>query len=277
MDKDEIRRLQETQLQILRKVDTICKKRGLTYYMIGGTLLGAIRHNGFIPWDPDIDIAMPRKDYEKLIVYFNHNDLDLFCQCIQTDKWHGYPHIIVKQKGTHIIYKKSKTKHKPKNDGVYIDIFPLDKPPIDTSLQVKHAKKILFIKRLIFAKVGTIYPESSNLTKIMKSAMHILLIPFSFGLLQNALDKEMKRYNHEQSDYLVSMASHYSYKKQLMKKSIYGVPKRLQFEGDMFLAPEKPDEYLKQLFGDYMKLPPVDQRYQALDDIKCVIYDSDEL
>ena len=273
MKKSDIVKLQDTQIGILRKIDQICRENRFIYYIIGGTLLGAVRHGGFIPWDPDIDIAMPREDYDKIIEYFDSHDTDLFCQSIKSEPNHGSPHIIIKQKGTHIIYKKPKTKYKVKYDGVYLDIFPLDKAPMNTNLQKKHAKKILFLKRLIFSKVGTIYAESPVAVKIEKQIMHLLMMPFSFKYLQNKLDKEMRKYNGEESQYLVSMASHYSYEKQLMQSHIYGIPKKIKFEKFEFMCPENPHEYLKQLYGDYMKLPPKEQRYQSINEIQKINYE----
>ena len=114
MDIDNIKKLQQVELVLLKKTHEICENLGIRYYLIGGTLLGAVRHGGFIPWDVDIDIAMPRNDYELFKQYWENNkDTDFFYQDYTTEKNHTSCHAILKLKDTEIRYithKKDKYK-----------------------------------------------------------------------------------------------------------------------------------------------------------------------
>ena len=138
MSNIDVRKFQLAQLDLIREIDRVCKELGIDYYLIGGTLLGAIRHGGFIPWDTDMDIAMRRSDYEKFGQYWLERDDDrFFYQHYKTEKNHLSPHAILKIKNTHIYYNKDTEKYKVKFDGLFLDIFPLDEPPAEKKLQAK--------------------------------------------------------------------------------------------------------------------------------------------
>lgn len=271
MKKEHIKKLQQVELEILKKTHEVCNLLGIKYYLIGGTLLGAVRHGGFIPWDVDIDIAMPRKDYEIFKQYWkNHDDTDFFYQDYTTEKNHTECHAILKLKGTEIRYTTHKRdKYKLQCDGLYMDIFPLDFAPDDEKKQRRQAKQIKFWSGLIQAKVCRDY-GAGKLTYIVKKCLSVFLKPCSFTFLQKQVEKVMTRYDDDCNLFLVSMASHYSYKKQLMPAGMYGEPRKIMFEGLDFCAPNQTIEYLEQLFGDYMKLPPEDTRYKLIDLIEYV-------
>ena len=102
--------------------------------------------------------------------------------------------------------------------------------------------------------------------------MQVLLKPVSFCSLQKQVEKEMCRHNDGQRTYMVSMASHYSYEKQLMPAEVYGQPQKVLFEGEEFYAPAKIHEYLEQIYGDYMKLPPEEKRHAEISSLVSVDY-----
>ena len=277
MTYEETREYQLAQLELVKMVDELCSKLKLTYYIIGGTLLGAVRHGGFIPWDPDIDIAMPREDYEKMREYWLNNPSErYFYQHYSTEKNHISPHALIKIKNSHVVFGKANTRVKPSYDGIYLDIFPLDNPPEDKKLQEKQMKRIKSIRSLIYYKSGHICSRNNTIVKIIKHLISIFLSPISFRYLNKKMDRIMQEYNNPSSEYLVSMASHYSYWKQLMPKSMYGSPIRIDFEGIALSAPAKTDEYLTRLFGDYMELPPESHRTAMLDLIEKVEYSQEE-
>lgn len=196
MNMEELRNYQLTQLELLDITDKVCKELKLTYYLIGGTLLGAVRHQGFIPWDADIDIAMPRADYEAFLKYWNENPSDrYFYQHYTTEKNHLCPHAILKIKNTKVYMKERLTKYAPKHEGIYMDIFPLDNPPSTQNLQKKQANKIKQIKRIIELKSGYEYASTSVLKKIAKKIIQAVLSPFSFAYLNKELDKCMSKYS----------------------------------------------------------------------------------
>lgn len=273
MDIRDIKKYQSVQMQLLVETDRICQELGICYYMIGGTLLGAVRHGGFIPWDADIDIAMPRHDYEEFRSYWEkENSNKYFYQHFTTDPNHLSPHAVLRIRGTHVVMNSRISQTYPqKEDGIYLDIFQLDEPPMEKKKQMKQMKRIKRIRRLIELKAAYIYLETSKAKKYIKRVISVL-IPISLTTLNKSLDNEMKKYSGSGSEYLVSMASHYSYWKQLMPKSIYGEPQRIVFEGKQFCAPADTVAYLTQIYGDYMKLPPVEKRYSDLDNIDFIDY-----
>lgn len=273
MNMEELREYQLAQLELLDITDEICKTKNLTYYLIGGTLLGAIRHNGFIPWDADIDIAMPREDYEAFLKYWVENPSErYFYQHFSTEKNHLCPHAILKIKNTKVVMNERISKYKPKYEGIYMDIFPLDNPPELLEQQKKQEEKIKKIRRIIELKSGYEYSSISILKKFAKKLLQIILIPVSFVHLNRKMDNCMKKYSSSNGKYFVSMASHYSYWKQLMPKEIYGKPTRVSFENKLYNAPAKVDEYLTRIYKDYMKLPAEDNLYSILDFIVKVDY-----
>lgn len=273
MNMEELREYQLAQLELLDITDKICKTNNLTYYIIGGTLLGAVRHNGFIPWDADMDIAMPREDYEKFLQYWNENpDERYFYQHFSTEKNHLSPHAILKIKNTKVVMNGMISKYKPKHEGIYMDVFPLDNPPKLPKQQEKQAQKIKKIERVIELKAGYEYGSTSALRKIAKKLLQSILSPVSFTYLNRKMDNCMKKYSSPDGEYLVSMASHYSYRKQLMPKEVYGNPIRVSFENKLYNAPAKVDEYLTRIYKDYMKIPSDDNLYSILDFIAKVDY-----
>ena len=273
INKEEIKKLQSLQLILLKKTHEICENLGLKYYLIGGTLLGAIRHGGFIPWDVDIDIAMPRKDYEIFKQYWKNNECSCICyQDYTTEHSFIQSHALLALTNTAIIYKSSKnSKCKIQHNGIYMDIFPLDFAPDDEKKQIRQAKTIKFWSGLIQAKICRDYGAGKG-KYIVKKCLSLLLKPIPFSLFQKQVEKTMKEYNDTCCNFLVSMASHYSYKKQLMSAQIYGEPQKINFEGMEFYAPNETIKYLEQLFGDYMKLPPEDTRYKLIELIENVDY-----
>ncbi len=273
MNMDELREYQLAQLELLDITDEICKKMNLTYYLIGGTLLGAVRHKGFIPWDADIDIAMPREDYEAFLRYWTENPSSrYFYQHFSTEKNHLTPHAILKIKNTKVVMCERVSKYKPEHEGIYMDVFPLDNPPELAEQQQKQAKKIKRIQRIIELKAGYEYASTSTLQKCAKKLLQVFLLPFSFVFLNRQMDNCMKKYSSPDGKFLVSMASHYSYWKQLMPKDIYGEPTKVSFENKLYNAPAEVNEYLTRIYKDYMKLPTDDNLYAILDFIVRVDY-----
>ena len=225
-----------------------------------------------------MDIAMKRADYEKFRKYWRDNPSDeYFYQHYSTEKNHISPHAILRKKKTHVLYKERKIeKFPPSYDGIYLEIFPLDDAPIEPKEQDRQMKRIKRIKRIIDLKIARTYgSQTGKIKRILKKIVQFCLSPFSFPYLYGKLDKEMTKHNGSGSGYIVSMASHYSYKKQHMLVEVYGEPARVNFEGHMFCAPAKTDEYLKRLFGDYMKLPPENERYSEIDAILGIDYGSE--
>lgn len=264
--KLELKELQALMLKVIKIIHEFCVNNDIRYYIIGGTLLGAVRHKGFIPWDDDIDIAMCREDFEKFKVLFNKDNSfpELFLQDHKTDVDFGLSLMRVCIKNTYLDWPAQNHLKNCKN--AYIDIFPLDKVPLEKNLQIKQARNIRIINKLCNIKLYKI-DESRNLVYyLLKNIFHYILKLIPITWLVQIREKEMRKYNNcLNCSNLCSMQSHYSYQKQNMDYNIYGQPVLYKFEDTELYGPNNYNSYLTKLFGDYMTIPNKNNRPITLD------------
>ena len=141
MDNDTLNKLQQTELTILRDIDYYCRENGIQYSLYAGTALGAVRHKGFIPWDDDVDIIMTRSEYSKFCDTWEHNPIPgYFFQNYLNDRWCGNSHGKIRKDNT--IFLSVADVEEQGHHGIWIDIFPVDKLPIDDRRQKKHILNI---------------------------------------------------------------------------------------------------------------------------------------
>lgn len=269
MDREDIRKYQLAQLALLKQVDSICNKLQLKYYLVYGTLIGAVRHNGFIPWDADVDVALFRDDYEKLKEFFCKQPIEnLFYQHYETDANHILPHAVLRIEGTHVIYNYQRSsRYKSKHDGIYIDIFPIDNLTNDEKLRKTQARKYILCRRIIELKAAPIYGDKTSIIKkVTKAFVSIILSPISFRYLNEKADNYMKMYNNEESEYVVIFTNPRNLERYSFPKEYFGTPKEVLFEGELFPAPQDTNAFLSIHYGDYMKLPPETERWGYLDE-----------
>lgn len=256
MNTKTLKMLQSTEIEILQVITEICDVHELAYYLIGGTLLGAIRHKGFIPWDDDIDIAMPREDYDKLLKlcetelpsqYYLHSN--------QTDLDYWLPYAKIRKNGT--IFEERLMISIDTHKGIFIDIFPLDNANMQKSivqdLQAKIVKKLLAI---VLHKKGFILERQSVINKILLK----ICKKISINTITRAQTKVMKFRNKINCKYYINFGSNYNHIKQTIPKDKFNPLVRLEFEGNMYNAPKDCKYVLNRIYGDFMKLPPVEQR-----------------
>lgn len=275
MDKNQIAELRLALLEIMDDIHRVCVKNNIEYFMIGGTALGSVRHQGFIPWDTDIDIAMRRKDYEKFLE-ISDKELDEKFNCCSyknTLNWY-HPHALVFKKDT-LIHWNTQYFRQKENCPVYVDILPLDFIS-DDDAEVQCQEKDIKRKLYYLTRRACIIYQRNNLfermiKKLFSKTLHILQSNESFN---RSLDLAMQRFNGKCSNRICSMVSHYRYSKLCMENSIFGTPKLYPFEGRQYLGPENIDAYLKHLFGDYMQLPPEDKRTEYMDYIEYIDFDT---
>lgn len=255
-----IKKIQLIELDMLKAFVNVCAELKLKYFLAGGTLLGAIRHNGFIPWDDDIDVIMPREDYEKFLEKGQALlEKKYFIQNYKTDPEFVLNFTKIRNSETTFIEKTSKNRNI--NHGIYIDIFPLDGFP---------RKKVDYIKTKIF---DTLYGYQVDKyffyeEKIKENFFkHIAKKIFSDMLyrkkslreIQDKKEKMYKKYKYTDSEKIISYCGMYG-KKEIMPKKYFDEGKKVFFEGIEVIAPQEYDLYLKQFYGDYMKLPPKEQQ-----------------
>lgn len=265
MTYEQLKQIQKVQLYIMDDIHRICVKNNIKYYIIGGTALGAIRHKGFIPWDPDIDIAMPRSDYEKFITVCSKElTKGLTCHDYRTDKRHYSPHALVAYDNSILRFKNTgKSPFLTFGDyGIYVDILPLDRVPNNVKLRRKHEIELNRIKILRNYKVCRTSASNSSLMVLAK-VLFSLIIPFSLYKLSDQQQQIAQKFNKlplDETNDLCSTLSHYKYEKLCIPLSVWGEPTLYDFEGRQYYGPADIIDYLHRLFGDYMKLPSMEQR-----------------
>lgn len=261
MNDNEIKLLQSAQLLIMDEIHRVCVKNHLRYYMIGGTAIGAVRHKGMIPWDVDIDIAMPRDDYERLIKLFNKDcNLKYSLHYFGTDVNFESAHVVIFMNDSSIVFRNRHDELGIKRrNQIYVDVLPLDQCPNDEKKRNRQKNDLLRIKKIKAHKFIKIYRESNWMNKTAKHLLHAIYKPLTLTMIYKMQHHIMQRYNKQSNcTHLCSMASHYSYEKLCMPKEYFGTPQLMEYSGRMYFAPEMIEKYLTHLFGDYMKLPPVE-------------------
>ncbi len=252
LSEDEIKQIQ---IKLLKELTAYCEKKSLVYFLGYGTLLGAVRHKGFIPWDDDIDVIMPRDDYDKLINEFNifHEYIKLFDSSIDPT----YPYTFVKLSDPSTIIKEEMSA-KYNKLGVNIDIFPLDNVPEILSDQTKIMKRIKYYRNILDIKNIKINKKRKLYKNIILILGKILFYFIDYKVLVNKIiniSKETK----SSGKYTGCLVWNYG-EKEVMEKEIFTESIKLEFENILYNAPKNYDKYLKNLYGDYMTFPPSNKR-----------------
>jgi lipopolysaccharide cholinephosphotransferase len=263
MENVTLDKVKHLELKILKYVDEICSKNNIKYYLIGGTLLGAIRHRGFIPWDDDIDIVMFREDYNKFIELTNNRSDVYFIQNFMTDS--SYTRYITKIRLNGTSFVEKGVKDLSMHHGIFIDIFPLDKiiPHNEKQIenQIKLAQKFIRLQQI---KAGKVKGRGNLRTKRNK-LVQLLLKIIPSKMIGKIIDRIYGMQNNKPTQYVTNFSSQYGWRKQTFPIDVYGEGTYLEFEGHQFMAPAKWEVILKSLYGDYMKLPPEEKRNSGHD------------
>lgn len=237
-------------LEMAKAFHKVCVENGFHYYMLGGTMLGAIRHQGFIPWDDDMDFGMLREEYDRFINTAEHllpPEYELrFYQNTDNSPMH---YIKLIDKRTTLIEKN----YKNYVEGLYIDVFPLDGAGNGSVIDLLRMKRIRALFVLIMSHCST--QEKHGLGKIVKSYAQWRDLDRLHIALENLMTKKRLTESSLIANYLGAWAE-----KEMMNKDIFGVPKKYQFEDTEFYGVDNPKEYLHSLYGDFMELPPEEKR-----------------
>lgn len=239
------------QLDILDKIHDYCEKNNLRYSLSGGTLLGAVRHQGYIPWDDDIDIMMPRPDYEKFFANFNGAYKDLTAQYYKNDKTISYVFGKVYNNKTELIEDNLD------RTGVFVDVFPIDGMPDTIEDTLSFRKKTLLFLEALKKTVQYFKFRKGPLLKLKYYIKILYYPPRQKTILE--YDKLLRTIPFDEKEYAGVIYGQYGIKERL-KCEVFKSYIDLPFEGKKRKCIKHYDEYLSSLYGNYMELPPESER-----------------
>lgn len=243
-----IEELKRIQLDILDDVADFCENNGIKYFLAYGTLIGAIRHKGYIPWDDDIDIAMPRPDYQKFLEMYNKKESYYRMVSFELNSNYCLPFGKVTDIRTDMIENMYKVSH---NYGVYIDVFPID--------GFKEEKKVRMAQRLrreLNAKQAVLGRGRGLLRDIKMVLGKIALIHISTKHILSRIRNICLLYSYDECDLVGYIPTLNIGLLDIIDKRLIDHTEWAEFEGKKYRIPSGYDNYLRQLYGDYMKLPP---------------------
>lgn len=270
MTEKDVATLQAVQMHIMDEIHRVCQKLNIRYYLIGGSALGAVRHGGIIPWDVDIDIAMPRPDYERFLREGGSEMRSCFSiHDHNTNKGFNCPHALVLLNGSSIVFQWDLQEGGSTRDGIYVDILPLDRCPNDPVLRDKQRNDLLKLKKKFFWMELKGNPGNNWIKRNLVNAIgQFFSIIYSVDKLNVERHVIMKRYmDDDTSKDWCSMASHYSFDKLTMPKEYFGEPQLMAFSSREYYVPQQVINYLEHLFGEYMKLPSKEKQVAQINDI----------
>ena len=262
MDNDTLRKVQNTMLSMAKDVVRVCEANGIRYFLDGGTMLGAIRHKGFIPWDDDFDMGMLREDYEKFLVVAKEQLAGkYFIQTMHSDEKYGFWFAKVRLLDT--VYESAGEMNTSEYNGFYLDVFPYDNYPDGEKERKKTVRKIEFFKRALLAK--TDYPiwnlkDGFSLSRFLSyKALKFALFPIGKDKIANAYDKTAKAFNGRKTRDVFPQGNSRSGKFHMEARYFADYVSK-PFEDTSFSVLDSYDIFLSTLYGDYMTLPPEGER-----------------
>lgn len=241
------------ELDLLLKFDSVCKKYDLTYYLFWGSLLGAIRHNGFVPWDDDTDIVMPRKDYEKLLTLGNEFTGQYFLQTPYTDKGYFYAHAKLRNSNTTAWDRPFA--YQGTNFGVFLDILPMDNVKSDDYEQTFERINKLILDNSTYMKLSNPEPAEKDLERIRNYDGRD---PFE---RYEEIQSLSKKYIDENTELISILAcTTYGVRRDCFSVSDFAKPVYVDFEGLRFPVPSQYERILSVSYGDWEQMPPIERR-----------------
>lgn len=241
--------IKEDLLILLQKFVNFCEKNNLTYYLVYGTLLGAVRHGGFIPWDDDVDLAMPREDYEKLSSLIGKEEDFVIIDCNSASYHNYYAKIVDKStviENVHFDYGADM--------GLFLDIFPMDLVAVsDKEISKIRRYRNYLLKMLSYALMTTYWPANHFVKNVAKRTLYTYAQIKGYSYWLKQIDRNISEFSSETGNkYMVG--------DQIIDKEYFQGDITGKFEHVWVKFPQAYEKYLTETYGDYMKLPPLEQR-----------------
>ncbi len=257
---EQLEKIHMLELKIALEIKRICDKNGIRYFLTAGTLLGAVRHGGFIPWDDDMDIGMLRSDYNRFVEACK-TDLgdDFFLQTWDTDPEYPFSFGKVRLKGTHFV--ECFSEKCGANNGIFVDVFPFDSVPDLKLKKLLQAERYFVFKRLLWIKkgMGQNMKTAGLKEKIKYYVFRFFSLFCNYKLVKKHFLKAQTKYNDMKTEKVVADGS-YSYGKESINRKWTEDLEYVKFETEEFLTYKNKTEYLEYFYGDYMQLPPLEKR-----------------
>ena len=253
-----LREVQLQELEMFKYFIKFCNEHNITYYLAGGTMLGAIRHKGFIPWDDDIDLLLPRDDFEKLIelhqVYNSGTPYE-----VATYRLGNLNRAFIR------IFNKNIRVEKEFIDDefdryLWMDIFPLDGLPDDEREAEKIYRKIKLYQKMLVWKRARLGAGKSLVAKIGKQVIKLAITPISIDSILQRMEQLTTAHSIDTSNYVGEVTLGLHGIKERNSKEVFLPQVDVEFEGLVVKGMENYDQYLTLKYGDYMKLPPVEEQ-----------------
>lgn len=273
-----LRELQLKQLDMLIYFKEFCDKNNLRFYLIGGCLIGALRNGGFVPWDDDIDVIMPRSDYEKLHKLWKEQHADGRFRLLKTDDETFTGNIFITITDTNYTMVKTNQVDVDIPHGLVLDVFPFDVCP-----DSRFARKMQYIWTMLYSLfLAQVVPENHG--GLMSFGSKLLLGIFRGKKLRNKIwrccERHMTKYKSDENKCVTELCAGPHWMKIEYPKHIYDGVDYVTFEGHKMPCMSGYDEYLRMVFGDYMQLPPKEQQVPHHDiayldlNTPCIEYDN---
>ena len=253
-DQKTLRKIQLVQLSLLEEADRICRKHQIPYVIIAGTLLGAVRHGGFIPWDDDADIALLREDYERF-VRACEEDLGAKYSFQDHRETPGYRWGYGKLRYRDSLFLREHQEGMPYEQGIFIDVFPLDAVPQSHFGRALKNFECFLVRKILYAPVGKKAEKN-----VFKRRIYDLLTKIPDEKIFGHYEKMIRQAKKTKSDWVRILMFPTPNREYGYLRRWYTGRKEISFEGISFPGIADYDGYLRFKFGEYMTLPPVEQR-----------------
>lgn len=280
------RQYQLAMLEILKEIRRICTEHNLKYFLAFGTLLGAIRHGGFIPWDYDADVEMLREDYEKfIIICASELNENFFLSTPRTDKKSISPHARLCLNNTKVVFALFENSVGKGHQGIFVDIFPIDVVPQLCKKQNRHMRKNRFLRSILLLKIRPKYSEnlyrhnakgrfSQSMKSVAKSILRFAFLPLPISTILRWMDKNAIKYLVSGSTLRAYVLSARPYTKSIIDENLYMETITAYFENEPFTIVSRYEDYLALYYKNYKEIPSKEEqnisRNSVIDVVFCV-------